>query len=67
LEGILIKSLNIVAKVRNCFSFNILKYKITNIESNIWKNDVLRGKKIGGFVCIQRKSLTWVVKEKTTS
>ena len=58
-RDILIKSLNIVAKVRNCFFFNILEYKITNIESNRWKMMFWEKKKLfGGFVCVQRKSLT---------
>jgi len=57
-RDILIKSLNIVEKVRNFFFkyFGIQNY---NIVSNIWKKkDVLRGKKVfGGFVCVQIKSL----------
>jgi len=54
-KNILIKSLNIVAKVRNCFFFNILGYKITNIESYIWKNDILRGKRTVWWICLRSK------------
>jgi len=59
---ILIKSLNIVANVKNCFVFFFYYFecRITNIESNRWKKMFKEGKKLfGRFICILRESFTW--------